>query len=113
MTKADIVAKDFQKKLLGMEKEVQATAESFMDNKNSLKMETNVYLRGFGSFIIKTRAEKLGETSPKKNTTIKIPCQYSRIQNLQKEGVKPTLKEKCYSKSRPKGRDNHKSPILC
>jgi len=35
--------------------------------------ENNVYLRGFGSFIIKTRAEKTGRNISK-NTTIKIPA---------------------------------------
>ncbi len=73
MTKADIVAKISEK--LGMEKnEVQTTIETFMDEvKNSLEGGDNVYLRGFGSFIIKTRAEKTGRNISK-NTTIKIPA---------------------------------------
>ena len=60
MTKADIVAKISEK--LGMEKgDVQATVETFMNEvKNSLESGDNVYLRGFGSFIIKKRAEKTG-----------------------------------------------------
>jgi len=41
--------------------------------KNSLNEGENVYLRGFGSFIIKTRAEKTGRNISK-NTTIKIPA---------------------------------------
>ncbi len=71
MTKAEIVAKISEK--LGMEKgEVQATVESFMEEvKASLEGGDNVYLRGFGSFIIKTRAEKTGRNISK-NTTIKI-----------------------------------------
>ena len=54
MTKADLVAKISDK--LGIEKgDVQATVESFMDEvKTSLESGDNVYLRGFGSFIIKT-----------------------------------------------------------
>ena len=58
MTKAEIVTKISEK--LGIEKgDVQATVESFMDEvKTSLESGDNVYLRGFGSFIIKTRAEK-------------------------------------------------------
>jgi len=73
MTKADIVAKISDK--LGMEKgDVQATIESFMEEvKASLVGGENVYLRGFGSFIIKTRAEKTGRNISK-NTTIKIPA---------------------------------------
>ena len=73
MTKADIVSKISDK--LGIEKgDVQATVESFMEEvKASLEGGNNVYLRGFGSFIIKTRAEKTGRNISK-NTTIKIPA---------------------------------------
>ena len=73
MTKADIVTIISEK--LGIEKgDVQATVESFMNEvKTSLESGDNVYLRGFGSFIIKTRAEKTGRNISK-NTTIKIPA---------------------------------------
>ncbi|WP_304438205.1 MULTISPECIES: HU family DNA-binding protein [Mangrovimonas] len=73
MTKADLVARISEK--LGIEKgDVQATVESFMDEvKTSLEAGDNVYLRGFGSFIVKTRAEKTGRNISK-NTTIKIPA---------------------------------------
>ncbi|MFY7810542.1 MAG: HU family DNA-binding protein [Flavobacterium sp.] len=73
MTKAEIVAKIADK--LGLEKnDVQTTVESFMEEvKTSLESNENVYLRGFGSFIIKTRAEKTGRNITK-NTTIKIPA---------------------------------------
>ena len=73
MTKADLVANISEK--LGMEKgDVQATIETFMQEvKDSLESGDNVYLRGFGSFIIKTRSEKTGRNISK-NTTIKIPA---------------------------------------
>ena len=73
MTKADIVAKISEK--LGMEKgDVKATVETFMNEvKTSLEGGDNVYFRGLGSFIIKTRAEKTGRNISK-NTTIKIPA---------------------------------------
>lgn len=73
MTKADIVAKISEKE--GMEKgDVQAVIETFMSEvKNTLEGGDNVYLRGFGSFIIKKRAEKTGRNISK-NTTIKIPA---------------------------------------
>jgi len=73
MTKADIVAKISEK--LGLEKgDVQSTVEALMEEvKASLEGGNNVYLRGFGSFIIKTRAEKTGRNISK-NTTIKIPA---------------------------------------
>ena len=73
MTKADIVAKISEK--LGLEKgDVQATVETLMEEvKNSLESGDNVYLRGFGSFIVKERAEKTGRNISKK-TTIIIPA---------------------------------------
>ena len=73
MTKADLVNNISEK--LGIDKgDVQATVESFMNEiKSSLESGDNVYLRGFGSFIIKTRAEKTGRNISK-NTTIKIPA---------------------------------------
>ena len=74
MTKADIVTKISDR--LGVEKiETQAIIEQFMKEvKNSLGTGENVYLRGFGSFIIKTRAEKKGRNISK-NVTISIPAQ--------------------------------------
>ena len=53
MTKAEIVLKISEK--TGLEKaEVLATVETFMNEvKTSLENDENVYLRGFGSFIIK------------------------------------------------------------
>ncbi|MBP6977408.1 MAG: integration host factor subunit beta [Bacteroidales bacterium] len=73
MTKAEIVAEIANK--TGIEKvAVQATVEAFMEAvKNSLSTGENVYLRGFGSFIIKKRAKKTGRNISK-NTTIIIPA---------------------------------------
>lgn len=73
MTKADIVAEIADE--TGLEKlAVQTTVEAFMDSvKNSLTKGENVYLRGFGSFIVKERAEKTGRNISK-NTTIIIPA---------------------------------------
>jgi len=73
MTKAEIVA-DIAIKT-GIEKvAVQAAVEAFMETlKSSLVHGENVYLRGFGSFIIKKRAEKTGRNISK-NTTIIIPA---------------------------------------
>ncbi|ALM21172.1 DNA-binding protein [Nonlabens sp. MIC269] len=96
MTKADIVSKISDK--LGMEKtDVQATVESFMEEvKGSLETGENVYLRGFGSFIVKTRAEKTGRNISK-NTTIKIPAHNIPAFKPAKvfvEGVKTKVKVK-------------------
>ena len=53
--------------------DVQMIAEKFMEEiKSSLLKNDNVYLRGFGSFIIKTRAEKTGRNISK-NTAVIIP----------------------------------------
>jgi DNA-binding protein HU-beta len=73
MTKADIVANVSDQ--LGIDKtDVQATVEMFMKEiKGSLENGENVYLRGFGSFIIKTRAEKTGRNISK-NIAVKIPA---------------------------------------
>ena len=73
MTKAEIVANIANN--TGIEKvAVQATVEAFMEEiKGSLSKSENVYLRGFGSFIVKERAEKTGRNISK-NTTIKIPA---------------------------------------
>ena len=73
MTKADIVNNISDQ--LGIDKtDVQATVENFMKEiKNSLESGENVYLRGFGSFIIKTRAEKTGRNISK-NVAVRIPA---------------------------------------
>ena len=72
MTKADIVNEIADK--TGIEKvAVQATVEAFMKSiKTSLSKGDNVYLRGFGSFVVKKRAQKTGRNISK-NTTIIIP----------------------------------------
>ncbi len=73
MTKADLVAQISEE--TGIEKvAVQTTVEAFMNSvKGSLVKGENVYLRGFGSFIVKERAEKTGRNISK-NTTIIIPA---------------------------------------
>lgn len=72
MTKADIVNEI--SKSTGIEKvTVQKTVEAFMDTvKGSLVQNKNVYLRGFGSFVVKKRAQKTARNISK-NTTIVIP----------------------------------------
>lgn len=73
MTKAEIVANISEKS--GIEKaDVLRVVEDLMKEvKGALENNDNVYLRGFGSFIVKTRAEKTGRNISK-NTTIKIPA---------------------------------------
>ena len=72
MTKADLVSEIA--KSTGVDKlDVLKTVESFMEEvKKSLEDGENVYLRGFGSFIIKKRAQKTARNISQ-NTTIIIP----------------------------------------
>lgn len=72
MTKQDIVARI--NKQTGIDKTTALTVvESFMEQvKIALSEEENVYLRGFGSFILKKRAEKTARNITR-NTTIIIP----------------------------------------
>ena len=73
MTKADIVNEI--SKSTGIEKTVVLeTVEKFMETvKDSLGKGENVYLRGFGSFIVKQRAQKTARNISQK-TTIIIPA---------------------------------------
>ena len=72
MTKADIVSEIA--KSTGIDKaSVLETIEKFMETvKDSLAEGENVYLRGFGSFIVKTRSQKTARNISK-NTAIIIP----------------------------------------
>ncbi len=72
MTKAEIVNQISQR--TGIDKStVLIVVESFMDSvKDNLSNEENIYLRGFGSFILKKRAQKTARNISK-NTTIIIP----------------------------------------
>jgi len=73
MTKADIVANIAEE--TGLERaEALRAVEAFMNNiKASMADGKNVYLRGFGSFVVKERAQKTGRNISK-NTTIIIPA---------------------------------------
>ncbi|MFV0366489.1 MAG: HU family DNA-binding protein [Mangrovibacterium sp.] len=72
MTKADIVNEI--SKNTGIEKSiVLQTVEAFMDSvKDSMAKGRNIYLRGFGSFVVKKRAQKTARNITK-NTAIVIP----------------------------------------
>lgn len=72
MTKADIIDEIVNSTGVAR-KDVTTTVEAFMEvvKKSLLDKKENVYLRGFGSFIIKHRAEKTARNISK-NTTIVI-----------------------------------------
>ena len=73
MTKADIVNEI--SKSTGIDKAaVLTTIEAFMTTvKDTMSKGENVYLRGFGSFVVKKRAQKTARNISK-NTTIIIPA---------------------------------------
>lgn len=75
MRKADLVAVISEK--TGVPKvDVLVTLEMFFKEvKSSLSTGENVYVRGFGSFVIKKRAKKIGRHI-KKNEAIEIPEHY-------------------------------------
>ncbi len=75
MRKADLVASISKK--TGVEKvDVIQTLEAFFEEvKGALAQGENVYIRGFGSFVVKKRARKIGRHI-KKNIAIEIPEHY-------------------------------------
>ena len=81
MTKAEIVNEIAGK--TGFDKgSVQTIVEVFMSSvKSSMIKGDNVYLRGFGSFIIKQRAQKTARIFPKKKRSQFLPTIF-RLSNL-------------------------------
>ena len=75
MRKADLVAAISEK--TGVPKvDVLVSLETFFKEvKSSLSEGENVYIRGFGSFVIKKRAKKIGRHI-KNNVAIEIPEHY-------------------------------------
>lgn len=73
MTKAEIV-NEISLKTGADRKEVFQIVEGFMESvKTSLANGKNVYLRGFGSFVVKHRTEKVARNITK-NTTMIVPA---------------------------------------
>jgi DNA-binding protein HU-beta len=72
MRKADIITQIADK--TGVPKvDVLVTLESFFKEvKTTVSQGENIYIRGFGSFIVKKRAAKIGRNI-KKNTAVQIP----------------------------------------
>jgi len=74
MTKADLVTK-ISKTTLVEELIVSPIIESFMATvKDSLAQKENVYLREFGSFVVKQRKQKTGRNISQQKNII-IPAQ--------------------------------------
>lgn len=75
MTKADVIAEVAEK--TGIDRgDVTATVEAFLNViRQSMAEGHNIYIRGFGSFINKKRAKKIGRNISK-NTPIEINEHY-------------------------------------
>lgn len=75
MTKADVIAAISEK--TGVEKaDVSTTLENFFEVvKENLAKQEPIYIRGFGSFVNKKRAEKVARNISK-NTSITIPAHF-------------------------------------
>ncbi len=96
MTKAEIVSNIAEKSGLEKADVLRVVEDLMVEVKEALESGTNVYLRGFGSFIVKKRAEKTGRNITK-NTTIKIPAHNIPAFKPAKvfvEGVKSKVKVK-------------------
>ena len=95
MRKADLINRISEK--TGIAKvDVLVTLENlFKEVKNSLSEGENIYIRGFGSFITKKRAAKIGRNI-KKNTAVEIPEHYIPAFKPSKEFVEQ-IKEKSRS----------------
>ena len=75
MRKADLVSKIAEETNVP-KVDVLVTMEAlFAEIKDALANEENVYIRGFGSFVLKKRAKKIGRHI-KENRPIEIPEHY-------------------------------------
>jgi DNA-binding protein HU-beta len=72
MRKADLIARISEKTGIAKVDVLVALEAFFKEVKESLREGENVYVRGFGSFIVKKRAKKIGRNI-KKNVAIEIP----------------------------------------
>jgi len=75
MRKADLVAAISEKTGIAKVDVLVALESFFKEVKVSLTDGENVYIRGFGSFVVKKRAKKIGRHI-KKNVAIEIPEHY-------------------------------------
>lgn len=75
MRKADLINKIAEKTNIP-KVDVLVTLETmFKEIKSSLAQGENIYVRGFGSFITKKRAAKIGRNI-KRNTAVHIPAHF-------------------------------------
>ncbi len=84
MTKADIV--DIISSSVGLTKvETEAVVNGFMETViDAMKRGDNIELRGFGSFKVVKRAQRVAR-NPKTNEEVTVPEQYVPVLKISKE----------------------------
>src|ERR687890_370360 len=104
MRKADLVNQISEK--TGIPKvDVLVTLETmFKEVKDTLAQGENIYIRGFGSFITKKRAAKVGRNI-KKNIAVDIPEHYIPAFKPAKEFVQEVKKLKTVKADQPNPED--------
>lgn len=100
MRKADLVTRVSEK--TGIPKvDIIVTLEKLLTEiKETVSSGENVYIRGFGSFITKKRAAKIGRNI-KKNTQVNIPEHYIPSFKPSKEFTKAVKKLKTVKEGQP------------
>lgn len=101
MRKIDIVTRISDKTGIPKADVVLSLEQFFKEVKESLTKGENVYVRGFGSFIVKKRARKLGRNI-KRGTTVEIPEHYIPafkpakvfVDSVKKSDIRPSKKSK-------------------
>ena len=104
MRKADLISEIADK--TGIPKvDVMVTLETmFKEIKRSLISGENIYIRGFGSFITKKRAAKIGRNI-KKNIAVEIPEHYIPAFKPAKEFVQEVKNKKMDENAAPSMED--------
>lgn len=103
MRKADLINKISEKTGIPKVDVLVSLETMFKEIKNTLSEGENIYIRGFGSFIVKKRAAKIGRNI-KKNVAVSIPEHFipafkpsrefvQEIKNSTKIKDEPTLNE--------------------
>lgn len=97
MRKADLINKISEKTHIPKVDVLVALETMFKEIKSTLANGENLYIRGFGSFIIKKRAAKIGRNI-KKNVSVAIPEHFIPAFKPSKEFVheiknSPNIKE--------------------
>ena len=72
MRKAELITKISDKTCIPKVDVMVALETMFLEIKKSLIVGENIYIRGFGSFVAKKRARKIGQNI-QKNTSVVIP----------------------------------------